>query len=118
MEFSLKELRAAFDECREPGWDGYWAEAVRPETYEFANRFLLALPAGVLTPSVGAESDGHLTLEWYRDPSRVLSVSVSPEGDLHYAALLGNTSHSNGTEPFRGEVPGKILRLIGRLASA
>lgn len=36
---------------------------------------------------------------------------VSPEGDLHYAALLGS-SKVYGTEPFFGETPSRILELI------
>jgi hypothetical protein len=46
-----------------------------------------------------------------------LSVSVSPDGELHYAALLG-LSKAYGTEPFFGEAPRPILDLIFRVGSA
>jgi len=39
------------------------------------------------------------------------SVSVSPDGDLHFTAMLG-PPRRNGTEPFFEEVPDVILDLI------
>lgn len=113
-----KALVDQFEECSRRGWDGYGAEPVRQDTYLNARRFIEALPHGFPMPTVGAEADGHLTLEWYRNPSRVLSVSVSPEGDLHYAALLGSAARCNGTEPFLGDVPGDLLQIICRVVSA
>ena len=67
-------------------------------------------------PSVGAEPDGQITFEWYQSQRRILSVSVSQEGDLHYAALLGY-SRRYGTEPFFGEIPADILKLVHRAVS-
>jgi hypothetical protein len=107
-----------YAECSHRGWDGYGAEPVRQDTFRNAYRFIEALPHGFPMPTVGAEADGHLTLEWYRNPSRVVSVSVSPESDLHYAALLGGTARRNGTEPFLGEVPADLLQIIRRVVSA
>ncbi len=111
------DLSGVAEECRTPNWDGYGAASVSEETFRQAYRFLEALPLGTPPPSVGAEPDGHLTLEWYRSPRRTLSVSVSPEGDLHYAALLG-PSKAYGTEPFFGEVPRVILDLIHQVSAA
>ncbi|MBI1902176.1 MAG: hypothetical protein HYS13_13835 [Planctomycetia bacterium] len=76
-----------------------------------------ALPLGFPAPSIGAEPDGDLTLEWHCSPRRTLSVSVSPEGDLDYAGLFG-PNRTYGTEVFYGEVPETILRLIRRVYSA
>ena len=107
----LQELFSIAEECKEPNWDGQGAAAVSPETYSLAYRFIEALPAGIPNFSLGAEPDGHLTLEWYRSPRRILSVSVSPEGDLHYAALSG-ARKKYGTEPFLSEAPKEIVDLI------
>jgi hypothetical protein len=41
-------------------------------------------------------------------------VSITPEGDLHYAALIG-PNKAYGTEVFFGEVPAGILDLIRRV---
>ncbi|NMC21716.1 MAG: hypothetical protein GYA33_15000 [Thermogutta sp.] len=115
MESVLRdELAEVWQECSKPNWDGYGAVAVRERTYRNAERFLLALPLGTRAPSVGAEPDGQITFEWRHSRRRILSVSVSPEDELHYAALLG-PSRTCGTEPFFGEVPRLIRELIGRV---
>jgi len=108
------ELWLQFMECREANWDGHGAEPVAEETYQFAAQFLKALPLGAPNPGLGAEADGHLTMEWYRSPHRTLSASISPEGELHYAALIGG-SKAYGTEPFFGEIPEAIMNLIHRV---
>ena len=111
------ELSQTVEECSEPNWDGYGAQPVSDGTYHLAHKFLEALPLGTPAPSIGAEPDGHLTVEWYRSPRRMLSVSISPEGELHYAALLGD-SKAYGTEPFFGEAPRAIVDLIHRVMAA
>lgn len=114
---SLTELYQVFDECRQANWDGYGAAPVSARAFQLASEFLEALPLGTSAPSIGAEPDGHLTLEWHRSPRRTLSVSVSPDGELHYAALIGTSKHY-GTEPFYGEVPKTIAELIQLVVSA
>lgn len=84
----LEELGALRDECRHPGWDGYGALPVEAETVQVAARFIESLPAGFPLPTLGAEPDGAVTFEWYRSPSHILSVSVTADGNLHYAMLL------------------------------
>lgn len=117
LNVSLKELQQIFQECRQANWDGYEAMPVAHETYEMVYQFLEAIPIGTPAPSLGTEPDGHITLEWYRSPRRLLSVSISPEGDLHYAALSGSSTHY-GTEPFYGEVPSMLLDIIRRISAA
>jgi hypothetical protein len=51
----FQELLKTFEECREPNWDGYGAEAVREETYHFARQLLAVLPPVRPVPSIGAE---------------------------------------------------------------
>ncbi|MFZ2629261.1 MAG: hypothetical protein WAX67_10315 [Rugosibacter sp.] len=114
VEAAAEALRGVEKECSSTDWDGYGAAAIEQETIRQAARFLNVLPLGMIAPSVGAEPDGHITFEWYRSPRRILSVSVSPEGDLHYAALLGY-SRAYGTEPFFGEIPSDVLKLARRV---
>lgn len=109
----LEEMVAFARTCTEPGWDGYGADPVRALTLRYARQLVEALPRGSAMPTVGAEPDGDLTLEWYHNPNWILSVSVSPEGTLHYAASLGD-SRTRGSEPFLGQVPGVILHIIRR----
>lgn len=99
------------EECAALNWDGYEAEPVSDATYGLAYRFLEALPLGTPMPTVGAEPDGQITFEWHRSADWTLSVSVDPEGKLHYSALLG-ASKVHGEEPFFGEIPERILEII------
>lgn len=112
---AFEELFLVARECRIANWDGYGASPIAPETFTHACRFLGALPLGIPAPSIGAEPDGHVTFEWHRSSRRTLSVSISPEGDLHYAALLG-PSKVYGTEPFFGELPSRIVDLIRQVS--
>lgn len=117
MEVAIDELQAVAKECSSFGWDGYDSAPVEQEAIRQAERFLKALPLGMVAPSIGAEPDGHITLEWYQSPRRTLSVSINQDGDLHYAALLGYSKQS-GFEPFFGEMPLPILNLVKRAISA
>jgi len=108
------ELATVWEDCRTPNWDGFGALPVSQETLRHAYVLLETLPLGFPAPSIGAEPDGQLTLEWYRSPRRTLSLSVDPVGDLHYAAIFG-PNRAFGTEAFFDEIPTSILQLIQRL---
>jgi len=107
----LNNLYLVYEECMKPNWDGYGALPISETAYQLAQQFIDALPLGTPPPSFGAEPDGHLTFEWHHSVRRTLSVSISPDGELHYAALLGS-SKAYGTEVFYGEAPKKIMDLI------
>lgn len=108
------ELYLVAEDCGMPNWDGYGAEPVSHDSYRVAYRFLEALPIGFPMPTIGAEPDGQLTLEWHRSPHHTLSVSASPLSELHYSALVGPNRHY-GTEVFFSEAPEAILGLICRI---
>ena len=112
----VDDLYKTVEQCSSANWDGYGATPVTRETFMQVCNFMEALPLGTTAPSVGAEPDGNLTLEWYRSPSRILSVSISPEGELNYAALLGHRK-TYGTEPFCVEVHSIILDIIRQVLS-
>jgi len=114
---AFNELCEVAEECGSANWDGYGAEPVSDEAYRSAYRFLEALPLSTAAPSVGAEPDGHLTFEWHRGPRRTLSVSVSPEDELHFASLIGRQK-DYGTRQFFGEVPQRIFELIQQVCAA
>ncbi len=94
-----------------PNWDGYGASPVTAEAVNHAMNFISILPNSVPSPTVGAESDGEVTIEWYQAPRQVLSVSVSPDGQLSYAALIGNY-RSHGTRGVENGPPEDIIKLI------
>lgn len=114
LEKARQELAQLSSECNEPNWDGYGAGPINPASYRNACRFLENLPLGVGVPSPGVDPDGELTFEWYRGPRRTLSISVSQEGDLSYAALIGS-SRAHGREAFLGNIPRVIAELISRV---
>lgn len=115
---AAEELWSVWNECRAPNWDGYGAQPVSRATYLKAFEFLKSLPLNCPPPSFGAEPDGELTVEWYREPKRVLSISINELGDLSYAALLGpGPRRAYGSEVFWGEVPERILDLIREVVS-
>lgn len=115
IEPSLDELGTVWEECRLPNWDGYGAAPVSQDTLRNTYTLLESLPLGMPRPSIGAEPDGQLTLEWHRSSRRTLSVSVTPDGELHFAALLG-PNRVYGTEVFFGDVPQRILELIRQVS--
>lgn len=111
------ELATVWEECRDANWDGYDAVAVPQDVLRNTYEFLESMPLGFPRPSIGAEPDGDLTLEWHRSARRTLSVSVNSVGELHYSALFG-PNRVYGTEAFFGEVPVTILELIRRVYTA
>jgi len=104
------ELADIEEECAMSGWDGYDAVPIHPLSVALARQFLEALPLGLEAPTIGAEPDGQVTLEWYRTPGRIFSISLGPEGELHYASLFG-ASKRYGSEPFSGSIPEPVLAL-------
>ncbi|MCH8250815.1 MAG: hypothetical protein IID36_00025 [Planctomycetes bacterium] len=110
------ELTEVWEECKYANWDGYDALPVSEDAFRNMQSFLEALPLGFPRPTIGADPHGHLSVEWYRSLRRVLSVAVSDDELLHYAALLGSNK-TCGTETFYDEVPESILSLVRRVYS-
>jgi hypothetical protein len=113
LQDTYKQLYQVRQDCRRSDWDGYGAEPVSLESYENAKRFIRSLPFSLSSPEVSAEPDGDITFEWYSNPTRVLSVSVGPNNELHYAGLFG-ASRAYGTEVFHDQIPEVILSHIKR----
>jgi len=94
---TFQQLYEVFEECSSEGWDGERAKPISVEVVQCARRFLSSFPLGMEAPEVGAESDGAITLEWYRSPNKVISISINPDGWMYYAALIG-TSKRHGAD--------------------
>src|SRR2546422_7576662 len=75
---SLTDLNTLFQTCAAADWDGYKALPVKPESYQNAKRFLQTVDGAWPEPSVSADPDGEISLEWYRDPRLPFSVSIGP----------------------------------------
>lgn len=108
---SLEELWEVWNNCRRANWDGFKALPVEQDTYTAAYLLIESLPLGFPRPSIGAEPDGQLTLEWHKSQRRTLSVSVDPTGYLHYAGLYG-PNRRFGTLTFYASAPDELIRLV------
>lgn len=87
---------------------------VSEEVMETACRFLEALPLGVPSPTVTAEPDGHINLEWYTTPRRLVTVSIGPNSRLHWAVLIGSED-PRGSGQFVDRIPKTLLYFIERV---
>ena len=104
-------LKETWQRCQQADWDGEGAEAISTETYEVASRLLESLPGGTPLPTISAEPDGQLNLEWYQAPRRLLSVSVRADGTLYWAALIGSED-PRGSCQFVDQFPQTLLYWI------
>lgn len=111
------ELASVWYECNTPNWDGYDALPVEPLTVMNTYDFIEALPLGTPLPSISAEPDGSIALEWYRHPRWILSVSIHSTRTIYYAALFG-VENTRGSMPLFDELPATILNLIQRVQLA
>ena len=112
---ALNDLFDVYHDCRESGWDGYCAAPVSKESFLAAYNLIRSLPLGFSRPTIGAEPDGQITLEWYRNPNRVLSVSVDPRGVLHFAGLFGADKQSGRITIFPDETPDELIHLVRKI---
>ena len=110
-------LDALYDEWQNsenPNDQNNGAQGIARETFRNAYRLIEALPFRFPSPTCAAEPDGHLNLEWYKSPRRLLSVSVSPDGTLYWAALVGSED-PRGSCNFIDSIPQTLLYWIGRV---
>ncbi len=111
---ALEELARVVAERTAAGWDGDRAEPVSREAAHYASQLIRSLPYHLPLPSLCPEPDGCIELEWYRDPGRLVVVSVDHEGQLHWITQFGGAK-SRGTTPFYGSISGSLLEAIERV---
>ena len=108
---TFQQLYEVFKECSSGGWDGDKAKPISVEVLQDAIKFLYSFPLGIDAPEVGAEPDGAITLEWYRSPNKVISISINPDGWMYFAALIG-TSRRHGADYAMMGISDDLLRII------
>ena len=108
---TFQQLFEVFDECSSEGWDGDRAEPISVDVLYCTIRFLNSFPLGIEAPEVGAEPDGSITLEWYRSPNKVISISINPDGWMYYAALIGSSKRHGADYAMMG-VSDDLLKII------
>jgi hypothetical protein len=115
----LRDLVALQEECGIEGWDGDGARPVSGGAIRHASEFLQAVltprsKVGFPLPSVLGDPDGHVAIEWYRTPRHTVAVTVGPEGEFNYSALLGN-SQQFGTERDPRDAMKVVRELLSRM---
>lgn len=113
----LTELDDVRSEASNEGWDGYGARPLNPVSYDFAIRFLNALPASAPIPEVSADVDGEVVLDWIFGERKALTMSIGPTGRCTFAWMLGQST-SRGTDWIDDEIPAQITFALGQLARA
>lgn len=108
---ACNDILEAFIEGQDENWAGYASRPISKIVYQNALDCLYGLTSDIENPEIGLEADGCITFEWFRNPSRLVSVSIGEDRKLHYAAMLGGRK-AQGAEPFYGEFPQQILTLI------
>ncbi len=109
---SIEEIAS---ECRTANWDGHGASPIDREAKAQAQRFVDLLPFHLPAPEAIPDPDGELALSWDFGPGHVFTVSVSGEGALTYAGLLGGGIKRHGVEQLNGDIPRIILQSIDEL---
>ena len=111
---TFQQLYEVFKECSSGGWDGDKAKPISVEVLQDAIKFLYSFPLGIDAPEVGAEPDGAITLEWYRSPNKVVSISINPDGWVYWAALIG-ISRQHGVDYALMGVSDILLKIISQV---
>ncbi len=111
---TIDELAGVYLEAVEPGWDGYGAQPISERVLENAVAFLCRLPQDLPMPDVSADAQGEIHFEWFSNPYRTFSVSISAGGVLSYAGLFG-PNRTRGLELPDGGVPQAIVSNIRRV---
>jgi len=113
----LDELDSLYDEASHSGWDGFGADPVSLDAYDFAKVFIKALPTTSPLPELNADPDGEISLNWFFGKGRALTVSVGPTGRCTFAWMLGRRS-TRGTDWIEDGIPASIANALLRLDSA
>jgi hypothetical protein len=111
----LTELKEVRLEASLEGWDGYGARPLDPASYDFAVRFLNALPTTAPLPEVSADNEGEVTLDWIFGQRKALTVSIGRTGRCTYAWMFGQSTN-RGTDWIDDEIPASIIFALGQLA--
>ncbi|MGC2519448.1 MAG: hypothetical protein WA373_10140 [Burkholderiales bacterium] len=112
----IQELMDVYRDCSSENWDGEGASAVTESVLDDAVTLLFLLPPSIQNPTFQPEPAGAIALEWYKDPKRVLLLSVNGTRSIQYAGLLGDGNETHGKVNFAGSLPRAIQDLLDAYA--
>lgn len=112
-----QELRNLLDPQVAATWHGSNTQPIAEAAVLAGLRFLsLLTPADLSDLEVSPDDDGCVSFDWYLRKERQLSVSISAEDHLYYAAILGSIERLSGRLPFYDAIPEEINQLLRRVA--
>lgn len=88
----MKTIDELFEELildtAEEDWDGYGSKPINRDAVENAKGVLLALPKDIPIPSLSADTDGEVCIDWMTSSrARIVSASVNAQGEIAWAAM-------------------------------
>jgi len=107
-------LQEVFGECAFDNWDGYGAQAINEVVFEEVRKIFDGLPSSIPVPEVAPEPSGALSLEWYKDPRNVFSISIAGNNSIVFAGLFGY-DEVHGTTYYSETLPKIIVQNIKRV---
>ena len=110
----VSEAFGIYIECSEPGWDGYDASPLSPDSFLHASTFIELIPVWAPRPDLVPSPDGWISFEWRSLMNRILSVTLENRV-LIYAAALGPQNLHYGSvslEEYRERLPPQIAELL------
>lgn len=110
----LDDLLALAQEAGTADWNGYGAEPLRKASLQNAESLLRSFGLGAAHPCLGASNAGWVTMQWARSATWTLSLMITDDGLIHWAALLGS-SRSSGTMPLNAAAVQELLKTINRV---
>ncbi len=113
----LDELDSLYRQASHAGWDGFGAEPVSADAYDFAKMFIKALPTTAPLPELNADPDGEISLDWFFGKRHALTVSVGRTGRCTFAWVLGQRSN-RGTDWIEDDIPAPIAFALLQLDTA
>ena len=112
-----QELLNLIDPQVTASWHGAGANPARAQAVAAGLRFLLMLPSAFLADvEISPDRDGAVSFDWFVNAHRQLSISFGPNGELHYAAILGSVERVSGRLLCDDSLPEEIARLLERIA--
>ena len=84
------------------------------DSYLKAQQVIAALPHDIPDPVIEIDPDGEVSLDWWRGSRQCLSLSISGEGRITIAGLLGH-EQVRERAPFIDQMPTTIISQIRRV---
>lgn len=105
------------EEFREENWDNEGALALGSDTVLLAQQIIGEFPTDINEPEVSVTPHGELDFDWTLSPSKIVTVSACPTGEIAFAAMIDNT-RARGREVWNGHLPlvlGACFSLLRRI---